>query len=214
MAERYANLPSSVWRDLRGIPDKCKLLLIYLAASPHSSILNADKHPLGYIAVDLQWEVEEIEKLLLYLVENNWIAWDPETEEIAILYRPLRNSIAGPKQITAAEKVAKSIQSKKIAEAVLDILPDTLSYTLLHTLSDTASIPYRYPPVPVPEPASEPESAADNDNASGVGCEAVESIKEINSKPLGEDDIPDRGDVALHPETGELYNRKTGDILF
>ncbi len=217
MAERYANLPSSVWRDFQGIPDQCKLLLVYLASSPHSSILNADKHPLGYIAVDLQWEVEEIEKLLLYLEENRWIAWDPVTDEVAILYKPLRNSIAGPKQITAAERVAKSIQSKKIAEAVLDILRGTLSDTLLHTLSDTASIPYQYPPVPDPEPASdaEPETAFEPGNASG---EAVGSTEEIISKPLDAetgDDIPDKGDgVVLHEETGELYCKKTGTFLF
>ncbi len=149
MAARYASVYSSVWSDLAGLSDKCKLLLLYLASSPHSTILNADRQPVGYIIEDLEWTQEEIEETLNLLEEKGWIAWDPVTSEVAILYVPLRNLIRSITQVKAAKKIATGIKSEKIAETVHQILLKTLSVTdesteaLLNTLYDRASIPYQ-----------------------------------------------------------------------
>jgi len=149
MAERYASVYSSVWGDIAGLSDKCKLLLLYLASSPHSTILNADRQPVGYIIEDLEWTQEEIEENLNLLEKKGWIAWDPVTSEVAILYVPLRNLIMSITQVKAAKKIATGIRSKEIAETVHQILLKTLSVTdesteaLLNTLYDRASIPYQ-----------------------------------------------------------------------
>jgi len=148
--ERYASLPSTAWGDMQKLPDRGKLLLVYLASSPHSSILNADRQPLGYITVDLEWTREEVREHLELLDGEGWISWDPETSEVAILYAPLRNHLGNSKQVKAAIKAADCLKSKKVAAAVYDTLLHTLSNmdeesvnTLLHTLCDRASIPYR-----------------------------------------------------------------------
>ncbi len=149
MAERYASVYSSVWDDMAGLLDKCKLLLLYLASSPHSTILNADRQPVGYIIEDLEWTQEEIEETLNLLEKKGWIAWDPVTSEVAILYVRLRNLIMSITQVKAAKKIATGIKSEKIAETVHQILVKTLSVTdesteaLLNTLYDRASIPYQ-----------------------------------------------------------------------
>ena len=149
MAERYASVYSSVWPDMAGLSDTCKLLLLYLASSPHSTILNADRQPVGYIIEDLGWIQAEIEEHLNLLDKKGWIAWDPSTSEVAILYTRLRNLLKSPTQIAGATKAAAGIRSKKIAENVHHTLLKTLSVTdesakaLLNTLYDRASIPYQ-----------------------------------------------------------------------
>lgn len=110
----YGSIQTCFWENpsAQKLSDQGKLLVTYLLTGPHTSMLGCFRLPVGYITVDLNWDIEKVNKSFQELTEMNFIARD-EISGWLIIHDFLKwNPIQGPKQAKGIQKLFDNVPSQ------------------------------------------------------------------------------------------------------
>lgn len=110
----YGVIQSSYWThpDIKSMSDGAKLLGAYLLTSPHTNGLGCFHAPVGYIATDLNWQLETVLERFEELFENGFCVRCEATEYVLIPNFLRWNGIANANCAKAREAEYRCIPNK------------------------------------------------------------------------------------------------------
>ena len=82
----YSKIDSLFWRDQknRKLSDDGKLLFLYLLTCPHRSSIGLYYLPEQYVASDIKWTLERVQKGFKELLQNGCVKYDKDNEIVFI----------------------------------------------------------------------------------------------------------------------------------
>lgn len=102
----YSKIDSLFWRDQknRKLSDDGKLLFLYLLTCPHRSSIGLYYLPEQYVASDIKWTLERVQKGFKELLQNGCVKYDKDNEIVFIKNFLRYNSFENSNQIRGALK--------------------------------------------------------------------------------------------------------------
>ena len=94
---RYIRVASKFWQDekVKALSDDARLLYLYVLTSPHSNMAGYYVLPKPYVAYDLNWSPERLDKAFTKLLDNRLILYCEQSDVILIpnflKYNPIQN---------------------------------------------------------------------------------------------------------------------------
>lgn len=117
----YGKVSCLIWRnfDFRAMSEDARWLALYILTCPHANMLGCFCLPNSYIADDLQWSVQKVQKAIEELQSNKFLTVDRPSGWM-IVHKFLKwNALANPNQGTAAGKTFRSIPDKLAIKGML-----------------------------------------------------------------------------------------------
>ncbi len=121
---RYIRIATKFWQDekARRLSDDAKLLYLYVLTSPHSNMAGYYVLPKPYVAYDLQWLPERLDKAFAELLHQGVIKYC-ETSDVVLIpnffkYNPIQNK---NQAIGAARRVAE-LPTNTLTKDFLEVL--------------------------------------------------------------------------------------------
>jgi hypothetical protein len=145
---RYQKIFVQIWNDEKFIKlsEPSKVFFLYLLTSPHSNLIGAFVLKRGYVAEDLIWSIQKVDKAIKELEKSGLLVFDKTVSVIVICnylkYNPLQN----PNQYTGAMDIFRTLPK---TETLLNI------FNTLETLSKRFNKPF--------ETALKPDTDTDTD---------------------------------------------------
>ena len=118
---KFAQISPRIWQSKRfkGLAsDDARLLFFGLLTSPHSHSAGCFRAPDQYVAVDLGWTVDALDKARAALIKADLIAFSAETSEYFIRDWLKVCPIQNAKHRTAVEKQIAAMECDAIRELV------------------------------------------------------------------------------------------------
>lgn len=110
----YGSIQTCFWENpsTENLSDQAKLLATYLLTGPHTNMIGCFRLPLGYITIDLNWDLLKVVKAKKELAETHFITYD-ETFELIIIHDFLKwNRVQNPKQGSSAQKLFNAVPTQ------------------------------------------------------------------------------------------------------
>ena len=157
---RYVRVANKIWQDekIKNLSDDAKLLYLYVLTSPHSNMAGYYVLPKPYVAYDLNWLPERLDKAFAELLRTGLIKYCEQSDVILIpnflKYNPIQNknqAIGANRRIlelpqnglidefiTVAKRFAKGLD-KEICQGLAKGFGNTESDTESDTDTESAS---------------------------------------------------------------------------
>ena len=147
---RYIRIATKFWQDekARRLSDDAKLLYLYVLTSPHSNMAGYYVLPKPYVAYDLQWLPERLDKALAELLRTGLIKYCEQSDVVFIpnffKYNPIQNrnqAVGVAKRVS--ELPANTLQKdflaavKRFAQPFLELFAERLAEWFGNTETDT-----------------------------------------------------------------------------
>jgi len=102
----YSKIEEAFWIDIKvkALSTDGQFLFLYLLTSHHKNMIGYYVMPKLYVAADLNWEIERVDKGFAELLQNGFVTYDNKTQVVFINNFLKFNSIDNPNQITGAIK--------------------------------------------------------------------------------------------------------------
>lgn len=164
MARTYAKLSTSLWgsRKYRKLATvQPKFMYVYLHSSPHVNSIGCYRLPIGYIAADLGWSIEQINEALLELAAVELIEWNQDEQIVRIIDFIRHDPPTNVKHAAAMAKDAFALTDCREKMRALEELLEQKWIADKESLTnerDRLAIAYQegISPLPVPSPVPEP----------------------------------------------------------
>lgn len=147
---RYIRIATKFWQDekARRLSDDAKLLYLYVLTSPHSNMAGYYVLPKPYVAYDLKWLPERLDKAFNELLHQGVIKYC-ETSDVVLIpnffkYNPIQNrnqAVGVAKRVS--ELPANTLQKdflaavKRFAQPFLELFAERLTEWFGNTETDT-----------------------------------------------------------------------------
>lgn len=147
---RYIRVANKFWQDekVRKLSDDAKMLYLYVLTSPHSNMAGYYVLPKPYVAYDLKWLPERLDKAFAELLRTGLIKYCEQNDVVFIpnffKYNPLQNK---NQAIGAARRVselpANTLQKdffaavKRFAQPFLELFAERLTERFGNTETET-----------------------------------------------------------------------------
>ncbi|MBW2032801.1 MAG: hypothetical protein JRI94_04290 [Deltaproteobacteria bacterium] len=202
----YGQIQLRFWSnpDIQGLADQAKLLALYFLSGPHSNSLGCFRCPPGYIAEDLHWDLDIVQKHLDALRGIGFLEYDESLGWVFIpkflKWNPPQNCNVGKGMSKLAENIPgnttfyKSL-IKAVKEYGLSRLNDDLinrMETVYQTVSKRFTKPYR---TNEPEPEPDNKSLSSNEDKQG---ERPESSPDYRDEDLSAEQQGSRKHFSYH----------------
>lgn len=147
---RYIRIATKFWQDekARRLSDDAKLLYLYVLTSPHSNMAGYYVLPKPYVAYDLQWLPERLDKALAELLRTGLIKYCEQNDVVFIpnffKYNPIQNrnqAVGVAKRVS--ELPANTLQKdflaavKRFAQPFLELFAERLTEWFGNTETET-----------------------------------------------------------------------------
>lgn len=125
----YGAIQTKFWThpEVINLSDQAKLLASYLLSSSHTNMLGCFRIPIGYISIDLRWDVETTTKALNDLTSIQFLTYDTSNNWVFInhflKYQPIENPNQGRNIVKLFNEVPKNF--KCISELANQLLQQT-----------------------------------------------------------------------------------------
>jgi DnaD/phage-associated family protein len=108
---RYTKLKSKFWTDekARKWDSDTKFLALYLLTSPHKNMLGCYVLPKLYICADLGWDLKQLDKPFLKLLDDSFIKYDSDNELIFLCNFLKHNQLENGNQVKGALTVLNEL---------------------------------------------------------------------------------------------------------
>lgn len=112
----YGVIQTKLWTNagVQKISDQAKLLACYLLSSSHTNMLGCFRIPVGYIAEDLQWNNETVNKAFDELYQINYLTYDVTSGWVFIhnflKYNPIENPNQGKSIAKLFEETPRNLR--------------------------------------------------------------------------------------------------------
>ena len=158
----YGKVQLAFWSDakMQSVSERARLLALYLLACPHGNGLGCFRLPVGYVAVDMQWSHEDVERVLAELESIRFVVRSADWVLMPNFTR--HNPIENSNQAIAFAPILDMVPACSLREALLDCLvpfaarfektrvyrelktraetvADTVTHTVTHTVTDTVT---------------------------------------------------------------------------
>lgn len=121
---RYVRVANKIWQDekIKNLSDDAKLLYLYVLTSPHSNMAGYYVLPKPYVAYDLNWLPERLDKAFGELLRNGLIKYCEQSDVVLIpnflKYNPMQNK----NQAIGAARRVRELPSNTLAKDFLTVL--------------------------------------------------------------------------------------------
>lgn len=118
----YHKIASNFWGDkkIRSWDQDTTFLALYLLTSPHKNTEGLFRLPQGYIAADLNWSLEHLNKPFSKLLNDGFIKYDEEVEVIYIVNALKYQIPQNPNQEKAAIKKLKTLPETDLLDEFIE----------------------------------------------------------------------------------------------
>jgi len=127
----YGSIRTQFWiaDDISHLSDQAKLLALYLLSGPHTNMLGCFRLPPGYIAEDLRWSIEVVNKALNELYDAAFINYDKKSHWLVVQQFLKWNPVENPNQAKKIVKLFSKIPMKTtIFQTIVDALLNHTKY--------------------------------------------------------------------------------------
>jgi len=208
---RYYHVSPRFWQDpkVRAWPEDMRMLALYLKSSPHRNMVGLFYCPLAYIASDLQWDMARLDAAFTGLLQEGYIAHDPDAQLVLIVDALADDPPDNPNQRKHAVGLVQELPTTPLVETLIQTA-DEVCPELADDLRTALGTPSK------PLPKSSGTAAEPSDNPSET---------DSNTDPDSRFRIPDSqvpssasGDAGreghLSPaEVVQLWNTICGDVM-
>ena len=120
----YSKIDSMFWRDQknRKLSDDGKLLFLYLLTCPHRSSIGLYYLPEQYVASDIKWTLERVQKGFKELLQNGCIKYDKDNEIVFIKNFLRYNSFENSNQIRGALKYLITLPDTVFLSDLIEVI--------------------------------------------------------------------------------------------
>ena len=120
----YSKIDSLFWRDQknRKLSDDGKLLFLYLLTCPHRSSIGLYYLPEQYVASDIKWTLERVQKGFKELLQNGCIKYDKDNEIVFIKNFLRYNSFENSNQIRGAIKFLGTLPDTVFLSDLIEVI--------------------------------------------------------------------------------------------
>jgi DnaD/phage-associated family protein len=154
---RYIRIASKIWQDdkFRAISDEAKLLFLYILTSQHSNMIGYYLLPKPYVAYDLKWLPEQLDKRFSELLQIGLIKYCDKGDVVLIPNFLKYNTIQNPNQAKGAVNRLKEVPQNTLVDEFLacikeyaepfveefkEALPQGYGNTVSASVTDTVSV--------------------------------------------------------------------------
>lgn len=118
---RYIRIASKVWQDdkFRTISDEAKLLYLYILTSQHSNMIGYYLLPKPYVAYDLKWLPEQLNKRFTELLQIGLVKYCDKGDVVLIPNFLKYNTIQNPNQAKGAVNRLKEVPQNTLVDEFL-----------------------------------------------------------------------------------------------
>lgn len=118
---RYIRIASKIWQDdkFRAISDEAKLLYLYILTSQHSNMIGYYLLPKPYVAYDLKWLPEQLNKRFSELLQIGLIKYCDKGDVVLIPNFLKYNTIQNPNQAKGAVNRLKEVPQNTLVDEFL-----------------------------------------------------------------------------------------------
>lgn len=118
---RYIRIASKVWQDdkFRTISDEAKLLYLYILTSQHSNMIGYYLLPKPYVAYDLKWLPEQLDKRFTELLQIGLVKYCDKGDVVLIPNFLKYNTIQNPNQAKGAVNRLKEVPQNTLVDEFL-----------------------------------------------------------------------------------------------
>ena len=120
----YSKIDSLFWRDQknRKLSDDGKLLFLYLLTCPHRSSIGLYYLPEQYVASDIKWTLERVQKGFKELLQNGCVKYDKDNEIVFIKNFLRYNSFENSNQIRGALKYLITLPDTVFLSDLIEVI--------------------------------------------------------------------------------------------
>ena len=125
---RYQKIYVQIWNDEKFIQlsEPSKVFFLYLLTSPHSNLIGAFVLKKGYVAEDLIWSIQKVDKALKEVEKSGLLTFDKKVS-VAVINNYLKyNPLENPNQFTGASNIFYTLPKTEILINIFNKL-ETLS---------------------------------------------------------------------------------------
>lgn len=118
---RYIRIASKIWQDdkFRAISDEAKLLFLYILTSQHSNMIGYYLLPKPYVAYDLKWLPEQLDKRFTELLQLGLVKYCDKGDVVLIPNFLKYNTIQNPNQAKGAVNRLKEVPQNTLVDEFL-----------------------------------------------------------------------------------------------
>lgn len=123
---RYIRIASKVWQDdkFRTISDEAKLLYLYILTSQHSNMIGYYLLPKPYVAYDLKWLPEQLDKRFTELLQIGLVKYCDKGDVVLIPNFLKYNTIQNPNQAKGAVNRLKEVPQNTLVDEFLTCIKE------------------------------------------------------------------------------------------